>query len=57
MRILLFLIMLGVSIQQIAKGQLLAPVLTLSLYLADLLAGIRMEHTAAEVPAANDDAA
>jgi hypothetical protein len=57
MRILLFLIMLGISIQQIVKGQLLAPALTLSLYLADLLAGIRMEHTAAEVPAASDDAA
>jgi hypothetical protein len=56
MRILLFLIMLGLSIQQLAKGQLLAPALTISLYLADLLAGIRMEHTAAEVSAQTADA-
>ena len=57
MRFLLFLIMLGLSIQQLAKGQLLAPALTLSLYLADLLAGIRMEHAAAEVPPQTDETA
>jgi hypothetical protein len=57
MRALLFLLMVAVSIQQVMKGQLLAPALTLLLYVADLVAGIRLEHSAVAPPSENDDTA
>lgn len=46
MRIILFVLMAGVSAHQLIKGQLLAPVLTMLLYLVDLAAGIRLEQRA-----------
>ncbi len=57
MRALMFLIMLGLSIQQLIKGHFLAPALTLLLYVADLLAGLRLEQDAAAPPARPDDRA
>jgi hypothetical protein len=57
MRLMLFLLMVAVSIQQVMKGQLLAPALTLLLYVADLVAGIRLEHAAAAQPSESDNTA
>jgi len=50
MRILIFLIMLGLSIQQLLKGQVLVPILTMVLYVVDLAAGLRLEDDAAVQP-------
>jgi hypothetical protein len=49
MRILVFVIMLGLSMQQLLKGQWLLPLVTLVLYLADLAAGLRREGETAPV--------
>lgn len=46
-RILVFLIMLGLSLYQLSKKQFLAPALTMALYLIDLLAGLKLERDAA----------
>lgn len=46
-RILVFVIMLGLSLYQLSKKQFLAPALTMALYLIDLLAGIKLERDAA----------
>jgi hypothetical protein len=50
MRILIFVIMLGLSVQQLLKGQFLVPILTMALYVADLAAGLRLEQDAAVQP-------
>lgn len=42
-RTIVFLIMLGVSIRQLLKGQVLGPVLTILLYGADLAAGFKKD--------------
>jgi len=47
MRIVVFLIMTTLSIHQLLKGQLLAPALTMLLYVVDLAVGMRMERDAA----------
>jgi hypothetical protein len=47
MRITIFLIMTALSIHQLLKGQLVAPALTMLLYLIDLAVGMRMERDAA----------
>ncbi|MFN2135566.1 MAG: hypothetical protein ACK2UK_06400 [Candidatus Promineifilaceae bacterium] len=47
MRMLIFVIMLALSVQQLLKGQLLVPILTMLLYVADLAAGLRLEQDAA----------
>jgi hypothetical protein len=47
MRILVFVIMLALSIQQLLKGQLVVPILTILLYVVDLAAGLRLEREAA----------
>jgi hypothetical protein len=57
MRILLFLLLVVLSIQQLMKGQLLAPALTLLLYVADFVAGIRLEHAATVPPPQTDNSA
>jgi hypothetical protein len=44
MRTIVFLIMTALSIQQLLKGQLLAPVVTMALYLVDWVAGMRIER-------------
>jgi len=46
MRILVFVIMLALSIQQLLKGHLLVPILTILLYVVDLAAGLRLEREA-----------
>ncbi len=46
-RILVFLIMLGLSLYQLSKKQFLTPALTMALYLIDLLAGLKLERDAA----------
>ncbi|NBC48717.1 MAG: hypothetical protein GVY22_12140 [Gammaproteobacteria bacterium] len=46
-RILVFLIMLGLSVYQLSKKQFLAPALTIALYVIELLAGLRLERDAA----------
>lgn len=46
-RILVFLIMFALSVYQLSKKQFLAPALTLSLSLIDLLAGLKLERDAA----------
>jgi hypothetical protein len=46
-RILVFLIMLALSLYQLSKKQFLAPALTMTLYLIDLLAGLKLERDAA----------
>ncbi|WP_462320755.1 hypothetical protein [Halochromatium sp.] len=46
-RILVFLIILALSAYQLSKKQFLAPALTLSLYLIDLVAGLKLERDAA----------
>jgi hypothetical protein len=47
MRIIIFLIMTALSIHQLLKGQLLAPALTMLLYVVDLAVGMRLERDAA----------
>ena len=47
MRILVFVIMVALSIQQLLKGQVLVPFLTILLYVVDLAAGLRLERDAA----------
>ncbi len=47
MRIVVFLIMAALSIHQLLRGQLLAPALTMLLYIVDLAVGMRMERDAA----------
>ena len=47
MRIMVFLIMAILSVQQLLKGQLLAPALTMLLYVVDLAVGMRLERDAA----------
>ena len=47
MRIIVFLIMSALSIHQLLKGQLLAPTLTMLLYVIDLAVGMRLERDAA----------
>lgn len=47
MRILVFLIMVILSVHQLFRGQLLAPALTMLLYLVDLAVGMRLERDAA----------
>jgi len=47
MRIIVFLIMTALSIHQLLKGQLLAPALTMLLYVIDLAVGMRLERDAA----------
>ncbi|WP_295881969.1 hypothetical protein [uncultured Thiohalocapsa sp.] len=47
MRIVVFLIMTTLSIHQLLKGQLLAPALTMLLYVVDLAVGMRLERDAA----------
>lgn len=46
-RMLVFLIMLGLSVYQLSKKQFLAPALTMALYVIELLAGLRLERDAA----------
>lgn len=46
-RLLVFLIMLGLSLYQLSKKQFLAPALTMALYGIDLLAGLKQEREAA----------
>lgn len=46
-RILVFLIVVALSVYQLTKKQFLAPALTLSLYLIDLFAGLKLEQDAA----------
>jgi hypothetical protein len=47
MRIVIFLIMAMLSVHQLLKGQLLAPALTMLLYVIDLAVGMRLERDAA----------
>jgi hypothetical protein len=47
MRILIFVIMLALSVQQLLKGQFLVPILTMVLYVVDLAAGLQLEREAA----------
>ncbi len=47
MRIVIFLIMTALSIHQLMRGQLLAPALTMLLYVVDLAVGMRLERDAA----------
>jgi hypothetical protein len=47
MRIIVFLIMTALSIHQLLKGQLLAPAITMLLYVIDLAVGMRLERDAA----------
>lgn len=47
MRIVVFLIMTTLSLIQLRKGQLLAPALTMLLYVIDLVVGMRTEQAAA----------
>jgi hypothetical protein len=58
MRIMVFLIMASLSIHQLLKGQLLAPALTMLLYVIDLAVGMRIERDAAagHAPVADDNA-
>lgn len=48
MRAIVFVIMLGVSVHQLMRGQIFAPVLTTLLYAADLGLGIRQERGTVE---------
>jgi hypothetical protein len=57
MRIIVFLIMTGLSVHQLLKGQLLAPALTMLLYVIDLAVGMRLERDAAAGHHADADAA
>ena len=57
MRIMVFLIMLLLSVQQLLKGQLLASALTMLLYVIDLAVGMRLERDAAAGHYAPADAA
>jgi hypothetical protein len=54
MRIVVFLIMTLLSIHQLRKGQLLAPALTMLLYVIDLTVAMRSEHEAAHGEPASD---
>jgi len=53
MRILIFLIMSALSIQQLLKGQFLVPILTIMLYVVDLAVNLRLEQEAALEPHPN----
>jgi hypothetical protein len=44
MRTIVFLVMTALSIQQLLKGQLLAPAVTMVLYVVDWAAGMRLER-------------
>lgn len=44
MRFVLFLVMLGMSVHQVLKGQIMAPAITVILYAIDLGAQFRKEH-------------
>lgn len=55
MRILIFLIMSALSIQQLLKGQFLVPILTITLYVVDLAVNLRLEQEAALEPHPNAD--
>jgi hypothetical protein len=57
MRIIVFLIMTSLSIHQLLKGQLLAPALTMLLYVIDLAVGLRLERDAAAGHHVHDEAA
>ncbi|KAA6185533.1 hypothetical protein F2Q65_08625 [Thiohalocapsa marina] len=50
LRLVLLLVMVGLSVRQLMRGQLLAPALTLVLYLVDLAATLRLEEELATAP-------
>lgn len=50
MRAILFLIMFGLSVHQLLRGQILAPALTVILYAVDLGAGFIKEKQAGDAP-------
>jgi hypothetical protein len=54
MRTIVFLIMAALSLQQLLKGQLLAPLVTMGLYLLDWVAGMRLESYLARLQEAED---